>query len=100
MQENGDELASILKLILYDVQNLIGCVIIEVFMTVGQQVITVRDWHCLGQQQHDRGEVTSSVQQTHNVAAKQEDCEMLGGKVVKGNRDQVRWFTLRWADNY
>lgn len=100
MQDNGDELASILKFLLQYVQNLIGCVIIEVFMAVGQQVITERDWHRPGQQQHDRGEVTSSAQQTRNMAAKQEDCEMLGGKVVKGNRDQMRWFTLCWADNY
>lgn len=87
--ENGVELASILKLLCRN-KSLYGSRPAGYHSERLAPSWPIAAW---------RGEGTSSAQKMHNMVAKQEDSKMLWGKVVKGNREQVRQFTLCWDDN-
>lgn len=92
LQNSSDEMSHVLKLCLWQIKDLIGCIKIKVPCAMCQQSLIRGRWRNrdrLGQQQNNRGEQGAVCKQLDDLATKQENGRVLGREAVQRSWDKL-----------
>ena len=91
LQKDGDKMPHVVKLWLWQIKDLIGCIKVKVPRAMGQRGLISgqwRNWDRLGQQQKHGRELGAFFEQLHHLATEQKNCSVLRGQVVQSGWDE------------